>query len=341
MIRVLDGISAFFDQLASVNLFPLFLAVLAQLAKLGCTSMAWRNVLAAAYPDERVRRLPIVGAYLAGVGVNAVVPVRAGDAVRIVLAHRSIPKSTYTTVVSSTLVLAIFDLTMATALLLWAALTQNALPRIGDLPRLPSFDFAWLLEHPLPTELLLAALLIASALVGVWIAGHVVNFWARVRQAFAVLRSPAQYLRTVAAWQAGDWALRLLTIWFMLDAFNIPQSIHNVLLVQVSASVATVLPLTPAGIGTEQAFLLYVFRGTVPSSQLLAFSVGMRLTLVARLLAASRKVSPSGLALFATYSAPMLPPAPGRSSTMTLWPSAALICCASSRPNTSPVPPAA
>jgi len=39
--------------------------------------------------------------------------------------------------------------------------------------------------------------------------------------------------------------------------------------------------LTPAGIGTEQAFLLYVFKGAVPSSQLLAFSVGMRITLVA------------------------------------------------------------
>ena len=281
MVRVVDGINAFFEHLQAVDPLPLALAVLAQLAKLGCTSMAWRGVLAAAYPKERVRRLPIFGAYLAGVGVNAVVPVRAGDAVRIVLAHRSIPKSTYTTVVSSTLVLAIFDLTMATALLLWAVATQRALPKIGDLPHLPSFDFAWLLEHPLPAELVLAAVLIGLALVGYWIAGHVANFWARVRQAFAVLRSPARYVRTVAVWQAGDWGLRMVTIWFMLDAFNVPQSIHNVLLVQVSASVATVLPLTPAGIGTEQAFLLYVFKGTVPSSQLLAFSVGMRLTLVA------------------------------------------------------------
>jgi uncharacterized membrane protein YbhN (UPF0104 family) len=281
VIRVVDGINAFFDHLAAVDLVPAFFAVLAQLAKLGCTSMAWRNVLAAAYPQERVRRLPIVGAYLAGVGVNAIVPVRAGDAVRIVLAHRSISKSTYTTVVSSTLVLAIFDLTMATALLVWAVATQSALPRIGDLPRLPSFDFAWLLEHPLPAELVLAAILGALAVVGVWIAGHVANFWARVRQAFAVLRSPARYFRTVALWQAGDWAFRFVTIWFMLDAFNIPQSIQNVLLVQVSASVATVLPLTPAGIGTEQAFLIYVFKGTVPSAQLLAFSVGMRITLIA------------------------------------------------------------
>jgi len=53
-----------------------------------------------------------------------------------------------------------------------------------------------------------------------------------------------------------------------------------VLLVQASASIATLLPLTPAGIGTEQAFLLYVFKGTVPSSQLLAFSVGTKIMIV-------------------------------------------------------------
>ena len=90
LVRVLDGIDAFLDQLTSVHPLPLFLAVLAQLGKLSCTSMAWRNVLAAAYPDVRVKRRSILGAYLAGVGVNAIIPLRAGDAVRVVLAHRAV-----------------------------------------------------------------------------------------------------------------------------------------------------------------------------------------------------------------------------------------------------------
>ncbi len=280
MLRVLDGISAFLDQLASVDPLPVFLAVLAQLAKLTCTSMAWRNVLAAAYPDRSVRRLSIFGAYLAGVGVNAIVPIRAGDAVRVVLARRAVPGSTYTTVVSSTLVLAIFDVAAASSLLVWAALTQDALPPLGELPDLPSFDFAWLLDHPLAAELLLAGVLIATVLVGIWISGHVADFWERVRQAFAVVRRPPLYLRSVASWQAADWGFRFVTIWFLLDAFGIPQSLQNVLLVQVSASIATLVPLTPAGIGTEQAFLLYVFRGAVSAPDLLAFSVGMKLTTV-------------------------------------------------------------
>lgn len=276
MIRVLDGIDAFLDQLASVHPLPVLFAMLAQLAKLTCTSMAWRNVLAAAYPNEVVRRRSIVGAYLAGVGVNALVPLRAGDAVRVLLAHRAIGRSTYTTIVSSTLVLSIFDIAAASALLTWAALTQDALPGLGELPELPSFDFSWLLDHPLAAELLLAGLVIVAVAVGIWIHGHVLDFWDRVKQAFAVVRRPTLYLRTVAFWQAGDWILRLVAIWFLLDAFDIPQTPENVLLVQVSASIATLLPLTPAGIGTEQAFLLYMFQGAVPSSKLLAFSVGLK-----------------------------------------------------------------
>lgn len=281
MARVLDGIDAFLDQLTSIEVLPALLAIVAHIAKLGCTSLAWRNILAAAYPNQRVARLPIFGAYLAGVGVNAIVPVRAGDAVRVVIAHRAVEGSTYTTIVSSTLVLTIFDMAAAATLLAWAALTQDALPGFGDLPNLASFDFAWLLDRPLTAQLVLAGLVIALFGVGYWISGHVANFRDRVRQGFAVLRNPARYLSTVAAWQAADWALRLVTIWFLLDAFGIPQSLENVLLVQVSTSVATLVPLTPAGIGTEQAFLLYVFQGAVSSSDLLAFSVGAKLTTVA------------------------------------------------------------
>ena len=44
MIRVLDGIDAFIDQLTSVHPFPLFLAILAHLVRLACTSRALRTV---------------------------------------------------------------------------------------------------------------------------------------------------------------------------------------------------------------------------------------------------------------------------------------------------------
>jgi uncharacterized membrane protein YbhN (UPF0104 family) len=278
VVRILDGVDAFLDQLGSVDFFPLALAIGCHLLKMACTSRAWRNVLAAAYPASRVPWVSIYGAYLAGVGINAIIPARAGDAVRIVLAHRAIPGSTYTTVVSSTLVLSFFDVFAASLLLAWAV-SLGELPGLDVLPRLRSFDFAWLFARPLVFDLALAGVLVAIGVAAFWIAGHVANFRKRVAQAFKVMSPPTRYLGRVATWQAADWLLRLATIWFLLAAFNIPQTLENMALVQVSSSVATLFPITPGGVGTEQAFLLYVLSGVASASVLLAFSVGAKLTL--------------------------------------------------------------
>ena len=275
---MLDAIRAFRDYLQAVQLVPLAVGIAVHLVKLGCTSRAWRNVLAAAYPAERVPWRSVFGAYVSGVGVNAILPARSGDVLRIYLAHRAIAGSTYTTVVSSTLVLTIVDISCAAVLLTWA-LAQDVLPGLDVLPSLPSFDFAWFLRHGRVSEVLLALLAIGLVVLAVWAHGQARELRARVGQAFTVLHTPGRYLRTVAFWQLCDWCLRLTAIWFFLGAFGIEQSIRNVLLVQVSASLATLVPVSPGGIGTEQAFLVYVLRGQAPRTALLAFSVGMKIVL--------------------------------------------------------------
>jgi len=86
-------------------------------------------------------------------------------------------------------------------------------------------------------------------------------------------------ITAVIAWQFAEWALRLATVWFMLGAFRIEQSARNVLLVQAAESLATLVPISPGGVGTQQALLVYTLRGSASRSALLAFSVGMKLTL--------------------------------------------------------------
>jgi uncharacterized membrane protein YbhN (UPF0104 family) len=277
---VLDAVAAFWDYLASVQPLPLAIAIGCHIAKTMCTSRAWRNVLAAAYPDTRVRWLQIYAAYISGVGVNAIFPARAGDVVRLAMSHRAIQGSTYTTLVSSSLVLSIVDAACAIALFAWA-FTQGVLPGFDVLPSLPSFDFALLFEHRRVSEALLVVVVVGLIVLAVWIRSNVEEFGHRVGQAFTVVRTPARWLRTVVAWQLADWALRLATIWFMLDAFHINQSLRNVLLVQATQSLATLIPVSPGGVGTEQAFLVYALRGQAVRSALLAFSVGMKLTLTA------------------------------------------------------------
>src|SRR6186997_3542403 len=116
MGEVLHAIRVFFEQLAAVQFGALGLGILCHVVKTMCTSRAWRNTIAASYPDEPVRWSSIYAAYLSGVGVNAIIPARGGDAVKLYLAHRAVPGSTYTALASSLLVLSIFDSAVACAI---------------------------------------------------------------------------------------------------------------------------------------------------------------------------------------------------------------------------------
>ena len=280
MGEVLHAIRVFFEQLAAVQFGSLGLAILCHLVKTMCTSRAWRNTIAASYADEPVRWRSIYAAYLSGVGVNAIVPARAGDAVRLYLAHRAVPSSTYTTLASTLLVLSIFDSAMALMIFAYA-LTLGVLPGVGSLGNLPGFDFGFFAGHPEFSAVLLVVLAIFAVIGVMWARLHISEFKARVGMGLVVLRDRTEYLQHVAAWQAGDWLLRFVAIWFFLGAFGIEQSIRNVLLVQVTQSLATLVPISPGGIGTEQAFIVYVFSGTgIARATLLAYSVGMKLTLI-------------------------------------------------------------
>lgn len=280
MGEVLHAVRVFFEQLAAVQFVPLMLAICCHLLKTMCTSRAWRNAVAASYPEEEVRWRSLYAAYLSGVGVNAVIPARAGDAVRLYLAHRAVPSSTYTTLASTLLVLSVFDTAMAVVIFGYA-LTLGVLPGFGSLGRLPGFDFGFFAHNPEFSAVLLIVLVIFGVMGFFWLRLHVAEFKLRVRQGLAVMFDRTRYLREVALWQAGDWTLRFVAIWFFLDAFGVPQSIRNVLLVQVTQSLATLVPISPGGIGTEQAFIVYVFNGTgIGRATLLAFSVGMKLTLI-------------------------------------------------------------
>ena len=119
-----DATEHFWSFLSEIEVVPLLIGDRLPAHEAPCTSRAWRNVLAAAYPDQPVRWRPIGAAYVAGVGVNAVLPARGGDVVRVYLAHRAIPGSTYTTVISSNFVLTPVDMALSLAVFVWA-LTQG------------------------------------------------------------------------------------------------------------------------------------------------------------------------------------------------------------------------
>ena len=278
---VVHAIGVFFGHLAEVEWKWIGFAVAAQVAKLMAASKAWRNIVKAAYPQERVSWRQMFGAYVAGTGVNAIIPARGGDVVRLYLAKRQVEGSTYTTLVSTSLLQTLFDIAVASCFILWAV-TQHVLPGLDVLrsPSLPALDYGWAFRHPVAGLILVVLLLLFGTALVAWIAERVEEFKAKVAQGFAAFRDRSYYLRHVVPWQLLDWTLRLVTVFFFLRAFGIPATLRNALLVQVSQSLATIFPVSPAGIGTEQALLLYIFRNVTSKSMALSFSVGMRVTLI-------------------------------------------------------------
>src|SRR5262249_10987453 len=128
MSAVLHDIHVFFNHLADVGWTALGLALLCQFAKLCCVSRAWRNIIAAAYPDRLVRWRSVFGAYLARVGVNAIVPARGGDAVGLFIAKHRVEGSTYPTLASTLVALTLFDFVLALGFIVWA-IVAVAVPR--------------------------------------------------------------------------------------------------------------------------------------------------------------------------------------------------------------------
>ena len=79
------AVGVFFNHLAEVKWEALGLALACQVVKLGFRSYAWRSILRASFPGQRLKLPTVLGAYTAGVGVNSIVPARGGDVVKLYL----------------------------------------------------------------------------------------------------------------------------------------------------------------------------------------------------------------------------------------------------------------
>ena len=196
MDRFLHDTGVFFGHLASVNFGALAIALGFQALRVVVRTRAWRNIIVAAYPDRQVRWRSVLGAYLAGVGLNAITPARSGDVLKLYLVKHRVEGSTYPTLAATLVVETLFDAVVGITLLLWAVYL-GVLPNIHSLPNLPNIDLRWAFEHPLALEIGALVLGIAIGVLLVWATARVRAFWARVRQGFAILRDR----RCVPAWR--------------------------------------------------------------------------------------------------------------------------------------------
>jgi uncharacterized protein (TIRG00374 family) len=271
------AVGIFFHHLTEVKWTALGIALACHVIKLVFRAGAWKNILDASYPGNTLRFRSALGAYIAGVGVNSIAPARGGDLVKLYLVKHRLPEARYPTLASTLVVETIFDFFVAGGLMVWA-LSIGVLPTHQVYSRIPTVDWKFVLRHQQASLIALGLLVVAAVVLYFWSRQRVVDFWDRVKLGFAILRDRRAFFLGVIVPQAISWLFRIAALYFFLEAFRVPASIHNALLVQVVDSLATLFPATPGGAGTKQGLIAFVFRGKGYSQTLLlAFSVGMNI----------------------------------------------------------------
>ena len=275
----IDASQAFFDAVASVAWIPLTLAILLHVTRLSLRVRGWQNILRAALPRSTVPFGVVFGSYVAGVGVNSILPARGGDVVKIYLAKHRLTDANYPALVSTLVVETLFDFVVASVLFVYA-LSLGLLPG-PDLPNGLAFDWSFVVRHPRLALFLGCVLLGLGIALVTWASKRITEFREKLVRGFSILHDRRAYLRDVVSWQAASWVARGLCIYCFLLAFHIDAGVQTVIAVLVVQGISTVLPFTPGGAGTQQAVLVFALRGTASASAVLAFSVGMQIVTVA------------------------------------------------------------
>jgi uncharacterized membrane protein YbhN (UPF0104 family) len=256
------------DQLGSISLPILLLALTLHTGETLLNALAWRNILRRAYPESGVSYGLVLGAYGGGIGLNAVLPAQAGTVAMLGLYRAKIRASTAPGLVGAGVVQNAFFLGAGASI--WAGLIVFR-PGLFSLP-LGSFTDHALLALAAATTIILLG----------WAAvrrSHVT--WPHAREGAAILATPRAYLAQVLAVEVTSYVMRIGVTAAFMRAYGVPTSVENVLLVVAANAVASTFALTPGGVGTQQALATAALRNTASSGAVTAFSLGQQLILAA------------------------------------------------------------
>jgi len=260
------------DRLAGVSMLAVSIALLLHLGKLLARARAWHAIVGAAYPGEHVRYRHALGAYVGGIGANAVLPGRPGEALKLVLLKRKSPGVGYRALVSTLVVESSFDLFAGIAAVGFGIVSGwTTFGSSLDLLFGASGRHVWVTVIASAT---LVALLGAASFA---LRGRALAIAAELAKGFAVVRRPRTYVTGVLAWQFAALGLRLASIYAFLLAFHIPATLTATLLVVAAQSAANLIPVTPNGAGPQQALLVLVLAPIAAASSVFRFGAGAQL----------------------------------------------------------------
>jgi len=244
----------------------------------------WFNIIRAAYPKaDDLRARDVMAAFFAGSGLNAVVPARGGDVMKLVLVQRKVKEAHYSTLLATFIPETLFETLLGIALVIWA-LSKGFLPLPDTDIELPSIDISLVIAHPFISAVVATLLAVGVVLFFRRLKRTAEDVVKRLRQGLVVLDSPRQFVTGVVSWQALSRVIRLGSLACFMAAFKLPVGISSVVLVMAAQGGGRIIPLAPASAGLRIAMLSYGLVETsgqaVDIAAITAFSFGVSFVLL-------------------------------------------------------------
>jgi hypothetical protein len=231
------------------------LSVVAQIVRV----RGWHTIIRAAYPDaHELRQRDTAQAYMAGAGLNGVIPARGGDVVKLALVHRRVPDSSYATLAATFVPETVFETLFGTGLVIWA-LARGFLPVPTAPGELPALDVSFVLRHPILSSIAVGVLVMLGWLIVRLIRRGAEDFAERFKRGMVIFGSPRRFITGVASWQALSRLIRLGSLAAFMHAFELPVTIETVVLVMAAQGGGRIIPLAPVSAGLRLAMLSYGF----------------------------------------------------------------------------------
>ena len=254
---VAHAITLIIDDAVSFSPWWLLAGVVLHYAHQVVRIRGWWHILRVSYPDaESLRYRDVIAAYFAGSGLNAVVPARGGDVMKLYMVKQRIAGGHYPTLVGSFVPEGLFETLCGLALLVWA-LIQGFIPVPTSRLELPTLDVSFVIRHPILSAIIVAGIVATVLFLLPWLRRHADRFMARLKLGLAVLRSPRDYVEHVVSWQAAGRVIRLGSLACFMAAFALPVSLSSVLLVMAAQGGGRIIPIAPVSSGLRLAMLSY------------------------------------------------------------------------------------
>jgi Lysylphosphatidylglycerol synthase TM region len=272
------------QQVVTVAPAWLLAGVLLHLLQQVVRTRAWFNIIRAAYPEAReLRARDVTRAYMAGAGLNGVIPARGGDLAKLYLIRRRAPGTRWSTLIATFVPETLFEIVVGIGLVIWA-LSLGFLPVPTAPSELPSLDISLIVRHPFVSTGAAAVAGVALLLLFRTLRRRARDLLQHLRQGLAILDRPRDFVRGVVGWQVLARIIRLGSLACFMVAFALPVTVSTVVLVMAAQGGGRIIPIAPVSAGLRLAMLTYGFVAVtgdaVDIASITAFAFGMGATLL-------------------------------------------------------------